>query len=111
MHPECTQEVVAQSDAVGSTSFIARYVQDAPPDSTVIIGTEINMVERLALEYPEKKIVPLHASLCPNMYKIDLENLLRTLANIGKVNVVRIRDDIKSDARKAMDRMLGLAPK
>jgi len=53
VHPECTQEVVAVADAVGSTSFIVKYVEEAPPDATIIIGTEINLISRLALEHPD----------------------------------------------------------
>jgi quinolinate synthase len=111
VHPECTQEVVALSDACGSTSFIVNYVKNAPSGSTIIIGTEINLIHRLALEYPEKKVLELHRSLCPNMFKINLTNLLRTLENLGKVNVVTVPAAVKADARLAMDRMLNLPSK
>jgi quinolinate synthase len=111
VHPECTQEVVALADAVGSTSFIVKYVKQAPPDTTIIIGTEINLIDRLAMENPDKKIFELHYSLCPNMFKINLKNLLWTLENIGKVNVIKVPEDIKVDARVALDHMLDLAPK
>jgi quinolinate synthase len=111
VHPECTQEVVALADAVGSTSFIVKYVENAPPGATIVIGTEINLVNRLALEHPDKTVLDLHYSLCPNMFKINLENLLRALQNIGQVNVVTIPEAIKADARIALDRMLALAPK
>ncbi len=110
VHPECTQEVVAMADAVGSTSYIVKYVKDAPSDTTIIIGTEINLINRLALEYPDKKIFELYYSLCPNMFKINLKNLLWTLENVGKVNVVTVPEDIKVDARAALERMLDLAP-
>ncbi len=109
VHPECTQEVVGLADAVGSTSYIVNYVDKAPKGATLIIGTEINLIERLAQEYPEKTILPLHHSLCPNMYKINLENLCTTLEHIGKHNVVTVPDEIKADARLALDRMLRLA--
>ena len=111
VHPECTQEVVALADAVGSTSFIVKYVENAPPDSVIVIGTEINLINRLALEYPDKKILDLHYSLCPNMFKINLNNLLDTLADIGQINLITVPEDIKADARLALDRMLDLAPK
>ena len=110
VHPECTQEVVALADAVGSTSFIVKYVKQSPPGTTIIIGTEINLINRLAMENPDKKIFELHYSLCPNMFKINLKNLLWTLENIGKVNVIKVPEDIKVDARVALDRMLYLAP-
>ncbi|MFH1487501.1 MAG: quinolinate synthase NadA, partial [Pseudomonadota bacterium] len=102
VHPECTEEVVALADAVGSTSFIVNYVEKAPAGSTVFIGTEINLVKRLALEKPDKTILPLHPSLCPNMFKIDLNKLLWTLENIGKVNVVTVRETVKAEAQLAL---------
>lgn len=111
VHPECTQEVVALADAVGSTSFIVKYVENASPNTTIIIGTEVNLVDRLALEHPDKRVLALHHSLCPNMFKINLKNLLSTLENIGQVNVVTVPEEIKTDARMALDRMLNLAPK
>ncbi|MBU0463997.1 MAG: quinolinate synthase NadA [Proteobacteria bacterium] len=108
VHPECTQEVVKASDAVGSTSFIVNYVAQAQPGSTIIIGTEINLIKRLAMEYPDKKIVPLKDSLCPNMYKINLKNLLTCLENIGKTNIVKVDETIKKDAFIALENMLSL---
>ena len=111
VHPECTQEVVELADAVGSTSFIVKYVEDAPSNTTIIVGTEVNLVNRLAIEHPNKKVLDLHYSLCPNMFKINLKNLLWSVENIGKVNVVTVPEGIKSDARMALDRMLALSPK
>ncbi len=108
VHPECTQEVVAMADAVGSTSYIVKYVENAPVGATIIIGTEINLVDRLALEFPEKTILPLQRSLCPNMFRISPEKLLYTLENIGKHNVVTIPEDLKAAAKLALDRMLNL---
>jgi quinolinate synthase len=111
VHPECTQEVVELADAVGSTSFIVKYVEEAPSNGTIIVGTEVNLVNRLAIENPNKKVLDLHYSLCPNMFKINLKNLLWSLENIGKVNVITIPEEIKSEARMALDRMLALSPK
>ena len=110
VHPECTQEVVALADAVGSTSFIVKYVENAPSGTTIIVGTEINLINRLALEFPDKKVLDLHYSLCPNMFKISPDNLLRTLEYIGQINRVEVQEEIKADARMALDRMLDLAP-
>ncbi len=109
VHPECTQEVVALAEACGSTGFIVDYVNAAPPGSTIIIGTEINLVHRLALEHPDKQVLDLAYSLCPNMFRINLENLLATLENLGGVNVVTVPEAIKAEARLALDRMLALA--
>ena len=108
VHPECTQEVVGMADAVGSTSFIVKFVKEAAKGSTIIIGTEINLIERLAVEYPDLEILPLKRSLCPNMYKINPANLLETLENIGQKNVVTIPDKIKAESKLALDRMLTL---
>jgi quinolinate synthase len=108
VHPECTEDVVGLADAVGSTSFIVNYVENADKGSVIVIGTEINLVERLGLVHKDKTIIPLKNSLCPNMYKINLENLLYTLINIGKVNIIDVDDSIKKDAKLALDRMLTL---
>jgi len=109
VHPECTREVVEMADACGSTSFIVKYVGDAPKGSTIIIGTEINLIHRLALEYPDKKVLDLYSSLCPNMFKINPSNLLQTLNNIGEKNVVKVPAEIKAGAALALNRMLALA--
>jgi quinolinate synthase len=109
VHPECTEDVVALADATGSTSYIVKYVSEASPGSTIIIGTEINLIKRLAHEHKNKKVLPLYNSLCPNMYKINLENLLATLENIGKKNIVEVSEDIKKEAALALKRMLSLS--
>ena len=109
VHPECTREVVALADACGSTSYIVKYVKDAPRGSTIVVGTEINLVHRLAVEYPDKKVLDLHNSLCPNMFKINPANLLQTLESIGEMNVVRVPENVKAGAKLALDRMLALA--
>jgi quinolinate synthase len=108
VHPECTQEVVALADAVGSTSYIVKYVEEAPAGSTIVIGTEINLIDRLAHVHKDKTVLPLKESLCPNMYKINPENLLDSLVHIGEKNVVTVPEDIKRDAKLALDRMLTL---
>jgi quinolinate synthase len=95
---------------VGSTSFIVKYVENAPPGATIIIGTEINLIQRLAHEHPNKTVLDLHRSLCPNMFKINLNSLLWTLENIGTANVITVPQETIADARMALDRMLALAP-
>lgn len=109
VHPECPEEIVSLVDACGSTGFIVKYVKEAPPGATIAIGTEINLVHRLSLEYPDKKVLDLHRSLCANMFKINPGNLLRTLENLGTVNLVTVPEAIRNDARLALDRMLELA--
>lgn len=108
VHPECTQEVVNMADAVGSTAYIVNYVKDAPKGAVIAIGTEINLIKRLAIEYPDKTIFPIKDSFCPNMFKINLDNLLDTLENIGKTNIVTVDEEIKKDAIVALENMLAL---
>ncbi len=108
VHPECTEDVVKAADAVGSTSFIVKFVADAPIGATIGIGTEINLIKRLAIEHPDKNILPIKDSFCPNMYKINLKNLLACLETIGKTNIVTVDDDIRQDAFIALENMLNL---
>lgn len=106
VHPECREEVVKLADADGSTEFIVKYTESRHPGSTVIIGTEVNLVARLAKENTDKTVLELKRSLCPNMFRISLNHVLWTLDNIGKVNVVHVPENIKQDARIALERML-----
>ncbi len=106
VHPECTEEVVNAADDNGSTSYIIKYVQQAESGSTIAVGTELNLVHRLAKQNPDKNIFPLARSMCPNMYKINLYNLCWTLDNLGKINIVKVPENVKQDALLALDRML-----
>jgi quinolinate synthase len=108
VHPECKRPVVALADANGSTEFIRKFVAAAPSGQTLIIGTEINLVQRLAKLHPDKTILPLARSLCPNMYKINLQNLCWTVENLDTVNHVHVPASVLADARLALDRMLRL---
>jgi len=109
VHPECPSEVVAQSDMYGSTSFIMRVVENAPPGSAFAIGTETNLVARLARENPDKTIVPLARSLCGAMYRINLYNLSYTLDHLlagTPINIIRIAPNISRRANLALEKML-----
>jgi quinolinate synthase len=106
VHPECNEEVVMASDATGSTEYICRYVEEAPAGATVYIGTEINLVNRLAAEHPDKQVYEVFRSLCPNMFRIDLSKLLWVLEEIGEANQVHVDAGTKEDARLALERML-----
>jgi quinolinate synthase len=106
VHPECPEETVALSDATGSTEQIIKFVKAAPPASVIFIGTEVNMVHRLADEYPDRTILPLGRSLCPNMWKINLKNLLHTLEHFDDAEEVTVPAEIIEDARLALSRML-----
>lgn len=114
VHPECSQEVVAVSDANGSTEFIVKSVENAPPGTVLVIGTEVNLVTRLAHEHPDKTVLPLSRSLCPNMFRITPGALLYTLENLDvddngcKMNEVTVEENIIRDAKLALERMLRL---
>jgi quinolinate synthase len=113
VHPECPFDVVQSADLVGSTEFIIEQVRSAPAGTSWAIGTEIHLVHRLALEHPEQKIRSLQKNVCPcaTMNRIDPAHLLWALENLvdGQVvNRVRVADDVKRDARLALDRMLAL---
>ncbi len=106
VHPECSREVVNLADTAGSTKFIVNFVHNSAKNSTIAIGTEANLVDRLTRENPDKKIVPLSKSLCPNMWKIGLNDLFWVLDNLGEINVVNVAATVKKDARIALENML-----
>ncbi len=108
VHPECSPSVVTAADGAGSTAYLKKFVEDAPHGSSIVIGTEINMVSRLAKAHPDKKIVPLARSLCPNMMKIGLGDLLMTLDRLGEINEVVVSEDVAKYAKLALERMLQL---
>ncbi len=108
VHPECPQEVVDLADASGSTEFILKYVSALPAGTQVFIATEIHQVERLKLQNPKLKVEFLTRSLCPTMYMVDLEKVLRTLENIETEDPVPMPEAMKAPARLALERMLAL---
>lgn len=108
VHPECTPEVVAAADAVGSTEFIIRFVQECSPGEEIVVGTEFNMISRLNQEYKDRTVLPLSRSICPNMALIDLHKLNYTLVYPGQVNVVEVEPQVKEEAKLALERMLSL---
>ncbi len=111
VHPECELEVVQASDENGSTEYILRQATEAASGSVLAIGTEINLVNRLAKENPDKTIFCLDPQICPcsTMYRIHPSFLLWILEGIeaGEVrNVVRVPDNIAEPARVALRQML-----
>jgi quinolinate synthase len=107
VHPECAPETVAKADAAGSTSFIIRYVSEAPPGAEIFIGTEINLVARLAKQYQGiKTIQPLCRSACSNMAKGTEENLLTALTALDTAQPVTVPEDVRGPAATAVLRML-----
>jgi len=109
IHPETAPDVVALADAAGSTSFIIKYVEEAPEGSTIAIGTELNLVERLADKYEgSKKIIPLLESTCSHMARVTEPKLLATLETIKNdtAKPVTIPAGLVEDAKVALERML-----
>ncbi|NJP36216.1 quinolinate synthase NadA [Alkalicoccus luteus] len=113
VHPECTWEVTQAADLAGSTSYIINQIQQAAPGTKWAIGTEMNLVQRLAAEYPEQSIVSLNPDMCPclTMNRIDLPHLAWVLDEVssGKiVHEIRVPEDIAADAGLAIERMMSL---
>jgi len=113
VHPECRQEVVAKSDLAGSTAYIVQQINAAPPGSQWAIGTEVHLVNRLAKQHPEQKIIVLSdcQCLCTTMYRIDLPHLcwvLENLVNDKVVNQIKVDDETRKWAMVALDRMLSI---
>ena len=113
VHPECRWEVVQKADLAGSTDFIGKTIAAAPAGSAWSVGTEVHMVNRLAQQFPDKRIVILSECqcLCTTMYRIDPPHLLWVLDNLAAENVVnRIIVDpaTKQWARVALQRMLDI---
>ncbi|MCD4658202.1 MAG: quinolinate synthase NadA [Planctomycetes bacterium] len=108
VHPECKSDVVALADGFGSTKFLREVVQDGKPGEIFGIGTEYNLVNRLAAENPDKIVVPMIESMCPNMFKITEENLHETLKNLETVKPVNVEEKYKQGALLALNRMLTL---
>jgi len=109
VHPECRPEVVAQANLSGSTAFIVRMVKEAGSDARFAIGTEVNLVDRLALEHRDKTVVPLYRSLCRTMSLTTPRNLLYVLEKIMEgepVNVTTVDRETSYWANLALEEML-----
>ena len=113
VHPECTMEVLQAADLDGSTEVISRTITEAPAGSTWAIGTEINLVSRLARENPDKTVFCLDPVVCPcaTMYRIHPAYLAWTLDELAEgrvVNRVDVPKDIAKHAKVALERMLSV---
>jgi quinolinate synthase len=113
VHPECRHDVVTSADLVGSTEFIIRTVEAAPAGSSWAIGTELNLVRRLAQQHPEQQITFLERNVCfcSTMNRIDLPHLVWSLESLvaGRVaNRIVVDPDVAHWARVALDQMLAL---
>jgi len=109
VHPECPREVVEAADAVGSTEQIRKYVAALPAGVEVFIGTEINLVQNLAAQHPDRKIHKLHRSLCLTMYQITMGKLLYTLERLEDFEKVELPASITHYSKVALDRMLAIS--
>ncbi|WP_258802532.1 quinolinate synthase NadA [Pseudarthrobacter sp. NS4] len=115
VHPECPMEVVDAADSAGSTDFIKKAIAGATEPTTFAIGTEINMVNRLAAEYPQHTIFCLDPVICPcsTMYRIHpgyLAWVLEELVAGRVVNRITVDDAVQANARTALERMLAARP-
>lgn len=113
VHPECRYEVVSAADHVGSTERIIRTIREAPAGSAWAVGTELNLVRRLAQEHPDKQVMFLDRTVCycSTMNRIDLPHLVWALEELvaGRVvNRITVDPDAAHHARVALDRMLSL---
>jgi len=113
VHPECSKEVVQAADASGSTEFIKRFVEEAPPGSKIAVGTEINMVARLNQQHSNKDVECLDETICPcsTMYMIHPAYLMDVLERIteGEIpNQIVVPEYIAKDASLALERMLSI---
>ncbi len=113
VHPECQHEVVAAADVVGSTEAIIKTVSESPAGSKWAVGTELNLVQRLARTNPDKEVVFLDKTVCycSTMNRIDLPHLVWAMETIlgGRVvNEIRVNEEVAKFSRIALDRMLAL---
>ena len=113
VHPECRHDVVRAADLVGSTEYIIRALDAAPAGSSWAVGTELNLVRRMALAHPDKQIMFLDRTVCycSTMNRIDLPHLVWALEELvaGRVpNQIVVDPDTAHYARVALDQMLAL---
>lgn len=110
VHPECTFDVVQAADEAGSTSYIIDQIEASAPGTKWAVGTEMNLVNRLAATHPELDINSLNPYMCPclTMNRIDLPHLLWALESLetDPVNLIRVDSETTKWATLALERML-----
>jgi len=114
VHPECRREVVAAADLYGSTEYIIQQIERAPAGTKWAVGTEINLVHRIAQEHPDQFIFCLDPIVCPcsTMYRIHpayVAWILEELLEGQVINQVTVNEETAHWARVALERMLSLA--
>jgi len=113
VHPECQHDVAINADIIGSTEQIIKTISNAPSGSKWAVGTELNLVKRLAQQNPDKQIVFLDKSVCycSTMNRIDLPHLVWAIESLVEgrvVNEIKVPERTAHYARVALDRMLSL---
>jgi len=113
VHPECQHEVVSNADVIGSTEMIIKTVKESAPGSKWAIGTELNLVSRLANENLDKQVLFLDKTVCycSTMNRIDLPHLVWAMESLvgGRlVNQIKVEAEIAKYAKVALERMLAL---
>ncbi len=116
VHPECQHEVVLKADQVGSTEYIIKTIEAAPAGSAWAIGTELNLVKRLATRHPDKRIVFLDKDVCycSTMNRIDLPHFVWAMESLVEgvvVNQITVDPQTEGEALVALQRMLDLPGK
>lgn len=114
VHPECSFEVVQAADDAGSTSYIIDKIKNANEGSKFAVGTEINLVNRLAKEYPHLEITSLspYQCLCTTMYRVRPRWLLESFRSIKRgnaINIIKVDSEVQKNSLKALDRMLKIS--
>ena len=113
VHPECQHDVVSAADVVGSTERIIQTVSNSPAGSKWAIGTELNLVSRLAKNNPDKEIFFLDKAVCycSTMNRIDLPHLVWAMESLVAehvVNRIQVSDQVAHFSKLALERMLAL---
>ncbi len=113
VHPECQHEVVSNADVVGSTEMIIKTIADSPSGSTWAVGTELNLVSRLAARFPDRRVLFLDKTVCycSTMNRIDLPHLVWAMESLvaGRlVNRIQVEAETAKYAKVALERMLAL---
>jgi quinolinate synthase len=113
VHPECVNEVAEAADVVASTEGIIKTIKASPAGTSWAVGTELNLVRRLARQFPDKNISFLDKTICycSTMNRIDLPHLVASLENLvsgNVVNQIKVDQDTKAYARIALNQMLAL---
>ena len=113
VHPECPMDTVAAADLNGSTEVIRKTINEAPPGTKWAVGTEISLVNRLALNNPDKTVFCLDPVICPcsTMYRIHPAYLLWVLEGLERgevINRITVSEEVRRDSQVALDRMLAL---